>query len=96
MYFQFFKDFQGVQVYCWNFQDLQVKWPQLQEMWPLFKNVQETHYILLYSATGAFLRIPFFESLNDFEYFEDGKYWEIEEDEEEDDEVKEGISNEAK
>ena len=34
--------------------------------------------------TGAVLRIPQIESLSDYEYFEDGKYWEIEEEEEED------------
>jgi ammonium transporter Rh len=34
--------------------------------------------------TGAILRIPQIESLGDYEYFEDGKYWEIEEEEEED------------
>ena len=36
------------------------------------------------SVTGAVLRIPQIESLGDYEYFEDGKYWEIEEEEEED------------
>jgi len=36
------------------------------------------------ALTGAVLRIPQIESLSDYEYFEDGKYWEIEEEEEED------------
>lgn len=36
------------------------------------------------SITGAILRIPMIEHLSSFEYFEDGKYWEIEEEEEED------------
>ena len=36
------------------------------------------------SVTGAILRIPQIEALGDYEYFEDGKYWEIEEEEEED------------
>ena len=35
-------------------------------------------------VTGAILRIPQIEALGDYEYFEDGKYWEIEEEEEED------------
>jgi ammonium transporter Rh len=34
--------------------------------------------------TGTILRIPQIESLGDYEYFEDGKYWELEEEEEED------------
>jgi ammonium transporter Rh len=36
------------------------------------------------SVTGMILRIPMIEHLTSFEYFEDGKYWEIEEEEEED------------
>lgn len=34
-------------------------------------------------VTGAILRIPVVENLADYEYFEDGKYWEIEEEEDE-------------
>jgi len=34
------------------------------------------------SVTGMILRIPMIEHLTSFEYFEDGKYWEIEEEEE--------------
>ena len=29
-------------------------------------------------VTGAILRIPQIEALGDYEYFEDGKYWEME------------------
>ena len=35
------------------------------------------------SVTGMILRIPAIEHLTGDEYFEDGKYWEIEEEEDE-------------
>lgn len=35
------------------------------------------------SVTGMILRIPAIEHLTTNEYFEDGKYWELEEEEEE-------------
>lgn len=37
------------------------------------------------SLVGAILRIPIIEHLNSYEYFEDGKYWEIEEEEDHED-----------
>jgi len=37
------------------------------------------------TLTGCFLRLPAVEHLGEYEYFEDGKYWEIEEDEEKED-----------
>ena len=35
------------------------------------------------AVTGMILRIPAIEHLTEYEYFEDGKYWEIEEEEDE-------------
>ena len=57
-------------------------WPLAQEhvSFNIIKPIQY-HFILV---TGAILRMPIIESLNDYEYFEDGKYWEIEEEEDED------------
>ena len=48
---------------------------------PIFISWLQTIQTLV---TGAILRIPQIEALGDYEYFEDGKYWEIEEEEEED------------
>jgi ammonium transporter Rh len=37
------------------------------------------------SLTGMILRIPLIEHLSEYEYFEDGKYWEVEEEEDHED-----------
>ena len=39
-----------------------------------------------FSVTGGILRIPLIEYVDDYSYFEDGKYWEVEAEEEEDEE----------
>ena len=41
---------------------------------------------LNFSVTGGILRIPLIEYVDDYSYFEDGKYWEVEAEEEDDEE----------
>ena len=43
-------------------------------------------WLIYFSVTGGILRIPLIEYVDDYSYFEDGKYWEVEAEEEEDEE----------
>ena len=43
-------------------------------------------WLIHFSVTGGILRIPLIEYVDDYSYFEDGKYWEVEAEEEDDEE----------
>ena len=43
-------------------------------------------WLIYFSVTGGILRIPLIEYVDDYSYFEDGKYWEVEAEEEDDEE----------
>ena len=44
------------------------------------------YWLIYFSVTGGILRIPLIEYVDDYSYFEDGKYWEVEAEEEDDEE----------
>ena len=52
----------------------------------LYRFPDKKYGLIYFSVTGGILRIPLIEYVDDYSYFEDGKYWEVEVEEEDDEE----------